>query len=129
MYIMTDDGSKGEKGFVTDAIKKLIERGEKYDVVFAVGPMPMMRAVAKLTKEYGVHTVVSMNTLMVDGTGMCGGCRLTVGGKTKYACVDGPEFDGHEVDFEEAASRAGFYKTREKEHICRLLNDESIDKK
>ncbi|MDR3263007.1 MAG: sulfide/dihydroorotate dehydrogenase-like FAD/NAD-binding protein [Clostridiales bacterium] len=122
LYIMTDDGSKGEKGFVTDMLKKLIDGGKKYDAVFAVGPMPMMRGVTRLTAEYGIHTIISMNALMVDGTGMCGCCRLTVGGVTKYACVDGPEFDGHKVDFEEAMNRAGFYKEKEKEHICRLQN-------
>jgi ferredoxin--NADP+ reductase len=121
LYVMTDDGSKGEKGFVTDKIRRLVEDGKKYDAVFAVGPMPMMRAVAKLTKEYGIYTVVSMNTIMVDGTGMCGGCRLTVGGEIKYACVDGPEFDGSLVDFDEAMNRAAFYRDIEKEHICRLF--------
>jgi ferredoxin--NADP+ reductase len=122
LYVMTDDGSKGEKGFVTDKIRRLLDEGKKYGVVFAVGPAPMMRAVVSLTKEYGIHTVVSMNTIMVDGTGMCGGCRLTVGGEIKYACVDGPEFDGHLVDFDEAINRAAFYKDKEKEHICRLFD-------
>lgn len=120
LYLMTDDGSYGEKGFVTDKIKALIEQGKKYDVVFAVGPLVMMRAVANLTREYGIHTIVSMNSIMVDGTGMCGGCRVTVGGKTKYACVDGPEFDGHEIDFDEAINRSSFYKEQESKHICRL---------
>lgn len=120
LYIMTDDGSHGEKGFVTDKLKELLDGGKNYDCVFAVGPMPMMRAVAGLTREYGVHTVVSMNSIMVDGTGMCGGCRVTVGGKVKYACVDGPEFDGHLVDFDEAISRLGYYKEIEREHKCRL---------
>ena len=119
-YIMTDDGSEGEKGFVTDKIRKLLDSGEKYDTVFAVGPLPMMRAVAELTRGYGVHTIVSMNSMMVDGTGMCGCCRLSVGGKVKYACVDGPEFDGHLVDFSEAINRSAIYKEREKEHVCRL---------
>jgi ferredoxin--NADP+ reductase len=123
LFVVTDDGSKGEKGFVTDIIKKLAENGEKYDAVFAVGPMPMMRAVSNLTKKYGIKTIVSMNSIMVDGTGMCGGCRLTVGGKTVYACVDGPEFDGHAVDFEEAMNRAYFYAPIEKEHICRLKSE------
>ncbi|MDR1939622.1 MAG: sulfide/dihydroorotate dehydrogenase-like FAD/NAD-binding protein [Clostridiales bacterium] len=121
LYVMTDDGSKGGKGFVTDKIRELFDGGKKYDVVFAVGPMPMMRAVVNLTKEYGVRTLVSMNTIMVDGTGMCGGCRLTVGGETKYACVDGPEFDGAAVDFDEAINRAGFYKETERLHKCRFL--------
>ncbi len=119
LYIATDDGSYGEKGFVTTVLKRKLEE-KAYDCVMAVGPMPMMRAVSNLTKEYGVKTVVSMNPLMVDGTGMCGGCRLTVGGKTKYACVDGPEFDGHEVDWEEAMNRLCAYKEIEKEHACRL---------
>lgn len=119
-YIMTDDGSYGEKGFVTNKIKDLLDSGVGYDCIFAVGPLPMMRAVCNLTKEYGVKTIVSMNSIMVDGTGMCGGCRLTVGGETKYACVDGPEFDGHLVDFDEAINRSRFYKEEEQEHICRL---------
>jgi ferredoxin--NADP+ reductase len=121
LYLMTDDGSRGEKGFVTDKIRSLLDGGAVYDAVFAVGPMPMMRAVANLTRGYGIPTLVSMNTIMIDGSGMCGGCRLTVGGETKYACVDGPEFDGHKVDFEEAMSRAGFYREREK--ACRLLDE------
>ena len=119
-YVVTDDGSYGEKGFVTDKLKSLLESGKRYDCVFAVGPMPMMRAVANLTLNYGIHTVVSMNSIMVDGTGMCGGCRVTVGGEVKYACVDGPEFDGHLVDFDEAMSRLGYYKEIEREHKCRL---------
>lgn len=120
--IMTDDGSHGEKGFVTDALKKLLYRGG-YDRVFAVGPLPMMRAVCALTEGYGVKTIVSMNSIMVDGTGMCGGCRLTVGGKTKYACVDGPEFDGHLVDFNEAINRSKIYREQEAEHYCRLKGE------
>ncbi len=122
-YLVTDDGSYGKKGFVTDMIRELLDRGEKYDCIFAVGPMMMMRAVCNLTKEYGIHTIVSMNSIMVDGTGMCGGCRLTVDGQTKYACVDGPEFDGHKVDFDEAISRSGFYKEQEKKHVCRLRGE------
>ncbi len=122
--LVTDDGSAGEKGFVTDALKKLIEIGEKYDLVIAIGPLPMMKFVSLLTKQYGIKTVVSMNPIMVDGTGMCGGCRLTVGGETKFACVDGPEFDGHLVDFDEAMERSGIYKTFEREASCNLLNKE-----
>ncbi len=122
LFITTDDGSYGEKGFVTDILKRGLDEG-KYDCVMAVGPMPMMRAVSLLTKQYGVKTVVSMNPIMVDGTGMCGGCRLTVAGKTKYACVDGPEFDGHEIDWETAMSRLRAYKEQEKEHICRLTGE------
>lgn len=131
LTIMTDDGSNGNKGFVTDALKNNIENGANYDLVIAIGPMPMMRAVSSLTKEYNIKTIVSMNTIMIDGTGMCGGCRLTVGGKTKFACVDGPDFDGHQVDFNEAMIRLSTYKKEEDEAAmddnCRLLrgvNDE-----
>lgn len=119
-YLITDDGSSGKKGFVTDVARELFEKGERYDAVFAVGPLGMMRAVCKLTAEYGIPTIVSMNSLMVDGTGMCGCCRLTVGGEVKYACIDGPEFDGHKVDFDEAISRSIMYKEIEDEHTCRL---------
>lgn len=122
-FVMTDDGSAGEKGFVTDKIKNILDEGRKYDCIFAVGPLPMMKAVCALTKNYGVKTIVSMNTIMVDGTGMCGSCRLTVDGKVKYACVDGPEFDGHLVDFDEAINRSKFYKEQEKEHVCRLTGE------
>lgn len=119
-FVMTDDGSKGEKGFVTDKLRSLIESGEKIDAVFAVGPMPMMRAVAEVTRPYGIKTIVSMNSLMVDGTGMCGCCRVKVDGVTKYACADGPEFDGHLIDFEEASLRLREYKQQEQDHYCRL---------
>lgn len=123
--IMSDDGSVGEKGLVTDALRKLIESGEKYDEVIAIGPLIMMKFVCKLTKEFGIKTTVSMNPIMIDGTGMCGGCRLTVGGKVKFACVDGPDFDGHEVDFDEAMERGSMYKDFERhayEETCNLLN-------
>lgn len=123
LCIRTDDGSYGQKGLVTDALKELIESGEQYDEVIAIGPLVMMKFVSKLTKEYGIKTVVSMNPIMIDGTGMCGGCRLTVGGKTKFACVDGPDFDGHEVDFDEAMARAAMYKSFERqahEDTCNL---------
>ncbi len=124
LFITTDDGSNGNKGFVTDILKKLIEEGNKYDMVIAIGPLIMMKVVSNLTREYGIKTVVSMNPVMVDGTGMCGGCRVTVGGKTKFACVDGPDFDGHEVDFDEAMRRQQMYKAEEKksmdDHVCRL---------
>ncbi len=123
--IMTDDGSVGEKGLVTDALKKLIESGEQYDEVIAIGPLIMMKFVCKLTKEYGIKTTVSMNPIMIDGTGMCGGCRLTVGGKVKFACVDGPDFDGHLVDFDEAMERGSMYRDFERhayEETCNLLN-------
>lgn len=120
LHIVTDDGSAGEKGFVTDMLKNLIDGGCLYDCVFAVGPLPMMKAVCALTKEAKIHTIVSMNSLMVDGTGMCGCCRLSVGSQTKYACIDGPEFDGHLVDFDEAILRSKAYKAQEKEHYCNL---------
>lgn len=125
--LMSDDGTAGEKGLVTDALKRLIESGENYDEVIAIGPVIMMKFVCRLTKEYGVKTVISMNPIMIDGTGMCGGCRLTVGGKTKFACVDGPDFDGHEVDFDEAMSRGASYKEWERhkyEETCNLFNKE-----
>lgn len=122
LKIATDDGSYGAKGFVTDVLREGLDKG-MYDCVMAVGPMPMMRAVSNLTKEYGVKTVVSMNPIMVDGTGMCGGCRITVGGKTKYACVDGPEFDGHEIDWQDAMNRLGAYREHEKEYACRLTGE------
>ena len=121
---MSDDGSWGEKGLVTDALRKLIESGEQYDEVITIGPLIMMKFVCKLTKEFGVKTVASMNPIMIDGTGMCGGCRLTVGGETKFACVDGPDFDGHQVDFDEAIRRSKMYKKQEAEmmekHLCNL---------
>lgn len=118
VYIATDDGSYGVKGFVTTVLQDLIDKKHKIDCVFVVGPQIMMKNVCKITKEYNIPTVVSMNCIMVDGTGMCGGCRLTVGGETKYACVDGPEFDGLLVDFDEAMNRSRFYK--EHEEKCRL---------
>lgn len=124
LLLMTDDGSAGQKGLVTDALKKLIESGEQYDQVIAIGPLVMMKFVCALTKQYGLPTVVSMNPLMVDGTGMCGGCRLTVGGTMRFACVDGPDFDGHQVDFDEAIARAAIYRPQEqqaREQHCRLF--------
>lgn len=126
-FLMTDDGSAGEKGLVTDALKKLIEFGEKYDEVIAIGPLVMMKFVCRLTKEYGIKTVVSMNPIMIDGTGMCGCCRLTVGGKTMFACVDGPDFDGHQVDFDEAMARSTMYREFERkrdEQTCNLFKKE-----
>ncbi len=119
-YVITDDGSSGRKGFVTDVARDLFERGVRYDAVLAVGPLPMMRAVCAVTAEFGIPTIVSMNPVMVDGTGMCGCCRLTVGGEIKYACIDGPEFDGHKVDFDEAIQRSRTYREQENEHMCRL---------
>ena len=119
---MSDDGSWGEKGLVTDALRMLIEEGNEYDEVICIGPVIMMKFVSLLTKEYGIKTVVSMNPIMIDGTGMCGGCRLTVGGETKFACVDGPEFDGHLVDFDEALKRSGTYRQFEKEEREKACN-------
>jgi ferredoxin--NADP+ reductase len=124
LIVMTDDGSYGKKGFVTVAVDELLNKNEKgFDLVFAVGPLRMMEAVCKITKRYDVHTVISMNPIMIDGTGMCGSCRLTVDGKTKYACVDGPEFDGHQVDFNEVISRNDYYKDIEAAHRCRLTGE------
>ena len=126
LLLMSDDGSCGEKGLVTDALKRLIESGEKYDEVITIGPLIMMKFVCKLTKEYGIKTVASMNPIMIDGTGMCGGCRLSVGGETKFACVDGPEFDGHLIDFDEAIARSSMYsdfERRRREETCSLFKE------
>ena len=127
LTVMTDDGSNGHKGFVTQALQEKLDEGRAYDTVIAIGPLPMMKAVCELTKPYGIRTIVSMNPIMIDGTGMCGGCRLTVGGETKFACVDGPDFDGHLVDFDEAIARSRMFrpeeaKAREK-HACRLTGE------
>ena len=127
MKIMTDDGSYGEKGLVTNALEELINAGNDYDEVIAIGPLVMMKFVCITTKKYGIKTTVSMNPIMVDGTGMCGGCRLTVGGETKFACVDGPDFDGHLVDFDEAMKRGGIYKefeSHKREESCNLFKKE-----
>ena len=126
-FLMTDDGSAGEKGVVTLPLERLIESGEKYDMVIAIGPLIMMKFVVKTTKPHGIPTTVSMNPIMIDGTGMCGGCRLTVGGKTRFACVDGPDFNGFEVDFDEAMKRGAMYRDFERhayEKSCHLLNRE-----
>ena len=123
---MSDDGSWGEKGLVTDALRQLIESGEQYDEVITIGPLIMMKFVCALTKEYGIPTVASMNPIMIDGTGMCGGCRLTVGGQTRFACVDGPEFDGHAIDFDEAIARGRTYQPFERrayEETCNLFKE------
>ena len=124
LYIMTDDGSYGEQGFVTVKLKELIDDGIHYDAVIAIGPIPMMKFVSKTTEPYGIKTIVSLNPIMIDGTGMCGGCRVTVGGKMKFACVDGPDFDGHEVDFDELMNRNSVYRAQEAEekerHACRM---------
>lgn len=117
-FVTTDDGSYGEKGFVTDVLKRLLSTAD-YDLVIAIGPLPMMKFVSAVTREYGVKTIVSLNPIMIDGTGMCGGCRVTVGGETKFACVDGPDFDGHLVDFDSLMRRNGIYR-EEENHICRL---------
>lgn len=125
--LMSDDGSAGEKGLVTDALKKLIDSGEKYDRVITIGPLIMMKFVCQLTKQYDIPTVASMNPIMIDGTGMCGGCRLTVGGETKFACVDGPEFNGHLIDFDEAMARGAMYRDFERrahEDTCSLFRKE-----
>ena len=123
LYICTDDGSRGFKGLVTEKLKELIEGGAKYDRVYAIGPLVMMKFVCELTKKYGVDTVVSMNPIMIDGTGMCGCCRVTVGGKVRFACVEGPDFNGHEVDFDETISRNKSYRAfeTEKREECNLL--------
>lgn len=124
-YLVSDDGSTGTKGLVTNVLEDLINKGEAFDEVIAIGPLIMMKFVCQLTKKYNVKTVVSMNPIMIDGTGMCGGCRLTVGGETKFACVDGPDFDGHEVDFDEAMSRGATYRdfeAHERDAACNLMN-------
>ena len=128
LIIMTDDGSNGHKGFVSDALKARIAEGADYDLVIAIGPLIMMKVISEVTRPFGIKTLVSMNPIMIDGTGMCGGCRLTVGGKTVFACVDGPDFDGHLVDFDEAMRRQQMYKPAEKlsleQHRCRLTGEE-----
>ena len=124
LIMMTDDGTYGRHGLVTQPLQEMLEAGEQFDEVLAIGPVPMMKFVCKTTEPFGVHTSVSLNPIMVDGTGMCGGCRVTVGGETKFACVDGPEFDGHKVDFAELMSRNSLYRGREAEvaekHACRM---------
>ena len=127
LVLMTDDGSYGVKGLVTAGLEQLINEGNEYDEVIAIGPVIMMKFVCQTTKKYNIKTIISMNPIMIDGTGMCGGCRLTVGGETKFACVDGPDFDGHQVDFAEAMSRATMYKEFERkrhEETCNLFKKE-----
>lgn len=122
-YLMTDDGTKGDKGFTTDKLKALIDSGVQYDEVITVGPPVMMKFVCKVTEPYGIKTIASLTALMIDGTGMCGGCRVSVGGETKYACVDGPEFDGQLVDWDTLIARNAYYMAEEQEerdHVCRL---------
>lgn len=121
LHIMTDDGSYGDKGLVTEKLRELIEGGAGYDAVIAIGPVVMMKFVSKLTAEYGIKTIVSMNPIMIDGTGMCGGCRVTVGGQIKFACIDGPDFDGHQVDFDELMRRNRMYTEQEREADCNLM--------
>ena len=124
LYTMTDDGSNGNRGFVTAKLEELIQAGNRYDLVIAIGPLVMMKAVCEMTKKYNIKTIVSMNSIMIDGTGMCGGCRVTVGGETKFACVDGPDFDGHLVDFDTAIRRSKMFAEGERKfrdaHSCRL---------
>ncbi|MBE6763122.1 MAG: sulfide/dihydroorotate dehydrogenase-like FAD/NAD-binding protein [Ruminococcaceae bacterium] len=127
LELMTDDGSYGTKGLVTHALQALIDEGHTYDAVYVIGPLVMMKFVCEVTRPYGIKTIVSMNPIMIDGTGMCGGCRLTVGGETKFACVDGPDFDGHLVDFDEAIKRSSAYRefeARRREASCNLLKKE-----
>lgn len=122
LFLCTDDGTYGQKGFVTNVLQEQIDAGKKYDMVIAIGPIPMMKFVSKVTEPYAIPTIVSLNPIMVDGTGMCGGCRVTVDGQIRYACVDGPDFDGHKVDYDELMRRGGTY--REQEHACRMMNAE-----
>ena len=122
LFITTDDGTYGEKGFVTNKLQELIDAGNNYDLVIAIGPIPMMKFVSKVTEPYNIKTLVSLNPIMIDGTGMCGGCRVTVGGEIKFACVDGPDFDGHKVDYDELMQRNSTYRefeAHDKEH-CRM---------
>ncbi len=123
MYVCTDDGTYGHHGFVSDIVKKLLDDGVKIGMVMAIGPVPMMRVLSNLTKPYNVPTWVSLNPLMIDGTGMCGGCRVSVGGETKFACVDGPDFDGHQVDFDLLTKRLDAYKEQEREAMERFLEN------
>ena len=123
LRLVSDDGSAGTKGLVTDALEELVQAGNAYDEVIAIGPVVMMKFVSKLTEKYGIKTTVSMNPIMVDGTGMCGGCRLLVGGDVKFACVDGPDFDGHQVDFDRLMQRNTMYRDFEQAHLCRLTGE------
>ncbi|MDO4595207.1 MAG: sulfide/dihydroorotate dehydrogenase-like FAD/NAD-binding protein [Tissierellia bacterium] len=133
LYIITDDGSNGKKGFVTDILKENIDNGVKYDLVIAIGPLIMMKNVANITKEHDIYTIISMNSIMVDGTGMCGCCRLTYDGQMKFACVDGPDFDASKVDFDEAMARSRIYKNQELEkkeqvHTCNITGEKRYGK-
>ena len=126
-FVVTDDGTYGQKGLVTDALKQLLERGERLDLVLAIGPVPMMKAVSETTLARGIHTVVSLNSIMVDGTGMCGGCRVLVDSRSQFACVDGPEFDAHRVDFEVLAQRNRMYREMEVASLAEFQEDPSRD--
>jgi len=126
LYISTDDGSYGEKGFNTHILERLLEKGEKFDLVLTAGPILMMKKVAEITKKYNIKTIASLNPIMVDGTGMCGCCRVTIGGKTKFACVDGPDFDAHLVDFDELLKRTSLYKEKEKISFEKFLNSKCL---
>jgi len=126
LYISTDDGSYGEKGFNTQILERLLEKGEKFDLVLTAGPILMMKKVAEITKKYNIKTIASLNPIMVDGTGMCGCCRVTIGGKTKFACVDGPDFDAHLVDFDELLKRTSLYKEKEKISFEKFLNSKCL---
>ncbi|MFH1282798.1 MAG: sulfide/dihydroorotate dehydrogenase-like FAD/NAD-binding protein [bacterium] len=128
LFVATDDGSYGTKGFVTDILKEVLEKGIKLDLVYAIGPIPMMKAVGDVTRPYGIKTVVSLNAVMLDGTGMCGTCRVTVGGKVKFACVDGPEFDAHNVDWKELMVRSSAYKYEEQESLKRYEHECKLEK-
>jgi len=123
LHITTDDGSYGRKGFVSDELKDIIDSGKKIDLVIAIGPAIMMKVVCDVTKKYGIHTIVSLNSIMVDGTGMCGACRVEVGGETKFACIDGPEFDGHLVNFDLLMKRLNMYKEKEKIALEKYLKE------
>ena len=128
LYVMTDDGSNGHKGFVTSALEEQLKAGKQYDHVIAIGPLVMMRAVCKITEQYNIPTIISMNPIMIDGTGMCGCCRVTVGGQMKFACVDGPDFDGHQVDWDEAIARSRMYRKEEAESLeCKACNLQNIE--
>ncbi|HWP22233.1 MAG TPA: sulfide/dihydroorotate dehydrogenase-like FAD/NAD-binding protein [Candidatus Cryosericum sp.] len=128
LYVMTDDGSNGHKGFVTSALEEQLKAGKQYDHVIAIGPLVMMRAVCKITEQYNIPTIISMNPIMIDGTGMCGCCRVTVGGQMKFACVDGPDFDGHQVDWDEAIARSRMYRNEEAESLeCKACNLQNIE--
>lgn len=128
LYVMTDDGSNGHKGFVTSALEEQLKAGKTYDHVIAIGPLVMMRAVVNITKQYDIPTVISMNPIMIDGTGMCGCCRVTVGGEMKFACVDGPDFDGFQVDWDEAIARGRMYRKEEAESLeCKACNLQNVE--